>query len=62
MLDAARAATNERPVFLLPPIDFTRKTFPVRLPDGTRLDVRVLPTSRPHNHQVWHTVAYAGPL
>ena len=61
-LAAVRASAPGRPVFLLSPIDFTRKSFPIRLPDGTRQDVRVPPTARPRNHRVWHTVAYAGPI
>ncbi len=55
-------ATADRPCFLLPPIDFTGKSLPVRLPDGTVSPIRVSPTSRPRHHRVWHTVAYAGPL
>lgn len=58
---AAAASTEDRPVFLLAPIDFTGKSLPVCLPDGTTFRVRVLPTSRPPHHRVWHTLTYAGP-
>lgn len=55
------SSTEDRPVFLLPPIDFTRKSLPVRLPDGTIFRIRVSQTSRPPHHCVPHTLTYAGP-
>lgn len=56
------AATRERPCFLLPPIDLSRKSFPVRADGCQAYAVRARPEGRPEHQRRWHVISYAGPV
>ncbi len=62
--EAARdgGSDENRPRFVLSPIDCTRKTMPVRLSSDRILPMRVNQHFRATHHAAWYSVSYSGPI
>lgn len=58
----AELASRERPRFLLPPIDRSRKALLVREPAQDPVLVLARGHERPAHQHLWHSFSYAGPV
>ena len=61
-IEVTSQSTRDRPRFLLPPIDFSGKSLPIRTPSGMTEILRCSPNENQHHHKLWHVISYRGPV